>query len=80
MKVFDKFTVIASIVWILILIVCLNMCSCKEVKRSKGAVFNYEDSNEVYTLTYDNCEYVINKRGQSQSITHKGNCKNHLNK
>lgn len=61
-----------------ILLTCTSTSSVIEGYNVRE--FSYQESEEIQTIQYDGCEYVLVKGIGSGvvSITHKGNCKNHL--
>lgn len=54
------------------------LVSCKETNvdiKNTEYVIQYGD-NPLRVVTLDGCEYIYGGTGQSQMITHKGNCSN----
>lgn len=73
-----------KILMIIISIVCF---SCNESDIPKIIIpitetnYSFNKFNKIEEFTYDSCEYIILCRnGNSQTISHKGNCKNKIHK
>lgn len=62
---------------ILLFLVLISICSCEQ---SKGAqeVVNNADLTDLKVVVIDGCEYLQYHAYHYEAITHKGNCKNHL--
>jgi competence protein ComGC len=63
---------------LLLLIICTLLFSCTNVQNKKQAI------NKNVTIAYEvivieNCEYILSRSQitSSETMTHKGNCKNH---
>lgn len=74
-----------AIITMFVLVIVINSCTQSGSEKTKpevdmyGTLIDIDENNKVIII--DSCEYLITARNtNSQSVTHKGNCKNPIHK